>query len=183
MTKFLGYFASCALFASLAVLPQTKSSAEAPVVAEGHSTVKIVFAYEQKIVATGLMGGMGGGGMGGIGAGASPANPAPEKRLRVGDSLIPPSALQEVKITINDQSVGSALLGMYGDTPSFVLKEGKYRFQFTSKDFGAVTQTIHIVGTGSRQIMFVRLKKSGKEEPNTATNSQRKSAAESPHSP
>lgn len=131
-----------ALFAIAAFAPAV-CHADAPV-PSGHSTVHIVFIspHSQQ-----MMGGMGGGGMGGD----------QKPTARIGDAIVPVDGIRPIRITIDGDFVGHALVGMWGIKPVFVLPEGHRKFTFAIDGFDPIPADITVLGTGSKQYLIVKL--------------------------
>lgn len=109
----------------------------------GHSTVHVVFitSHSQQMFA--------GGGMGGI--------DIQQPMVRVGDVVVPASGVRLIKISIDGDFVGHAMVGTWDIKPVFVLAEGNRKFTFTIDGFEPVTSEIKVLGTNSTQYLIVKL--------------------------
>jgi hypothetical protein len=110
----------------------------------GHSTVHIVFMtpHSQSM--------MGGGGMGAMGGSKSPM-------VRVGDVMIPADGIHPIRISIDGDFVGHAMVGMWDIKPVFILPEGKHKLTFEIDGFDPVAADIKVLGTNSKQYLIVKL--------------------------
>lgn len=122
-----------------------------------HSTVSIVFINPQSPRTMGGMntGGMGTGGMGSAGMGGSLADSKP--MTRVGSVFVPTDSLRPIRITIDGDFVGHALVGMVDINPVFILPQGLRKFTFTVEGFDPVATELTVLGTGSKQFLLVKL--------------------------
>lgn len=126
-----------AFIAFVAFIPAT-AFGDAPL-PSGHSTVHIVFV-------TPLPQQMAGGFMG-----------DGKPRARIGDLIVPADAIQPIRITIDGDFVGHAMVGMQDIKPIFVLPQGSRKFTFTIDGFAPIEAGITVLGTGSKQYLIVNL--------------------------
>jgi hypothetical protein len=109
----------------------------------GHSTVHVVFISPHSHSAMG-------GGMGGIG-GTQPT------MVRVGDVVVPNDAVRPIRISIDGEFVGHAMVGSWDIKPVFNLPEGKHKLKFELDGFDPVAADIKVLGTNSKQYLIVEL--------------------------
>ena len=128
-------------FAFLAFAPIASLADES--VPTGHSTVHIVFITPHSQL-------MMGGGMEGMGGSQSPM-------VRVGDALVPADDVQPIRISIDGDFVGHALVGMWDIKPVFILPEGKHKLTFEIDGFDPVAADIKVLGTNSKHYLIVKL--------------------------
>ncbi|MFG0265266.1 MAG: hypothetical protein ACF8AM_08945 [Rhodopirellula sp. JB055] len=121
--------------------------AEDPV-PSGHSTVHIVFIAPHSHQSMG-------GGMGG----------ASRPMARIGDAIVPVDGVRSIRISIDGDFVGHAMVGMWDITPVFNLPEGKHKLTFEIDGFDPVAADIKVLGTNSKQYLIVKLPT---EKPETA---------------
>ena len=107
----------------------------------GHSTVHIVF------ITSHVQQGMGMAAMGG----------AQTPMVRVGDAIVPAADIRPIRITIDGDFVGHAMVGMWDIKPVFILPEGNHKLQFAIDGFDPVTTDIKVLGTNSKQYLVVKL--------------------------
>ena len=93
---------------------------------------------------------MGGGGMGAMGGSKSPM-------VRVGDVMIPADGIHPIRISIDGDFVGHAMVGMWDIKPVFILPEGKHKLTFEIDGFDPVAADIKVLGTNSKQYLIVKL--------------------------
>lgn len=112
--------------------------ADAPVPA-GHSTVHIVFitAHAQK-----TMGGSSG---------------EQKPMARGGDAIVPADDIRPIRITIDGDFVGHAMVGIWDIKPVFVLPEGHRKFRFAIDGVDPIPAELTVLGTGSKQYLIVKL--------------------------
>ncbi len=132
------------LFAFLALLtfPPITAPADEPV-PKGHSTVHVVLISSHSHSMTG-------GGNGGF-AGIETA------MVRVGDMVSPADGIRPIRISIDGDFVGHALVGTMDIKPVFNLPEGKHTLTFEIEGFDPVTVDIKVLGTNSKQYLVVKL--------------------------
>ncbi len=132
MNRFLHAFLAIVAYAPVASLADTP-------VPTGHSTVHIVFitSHSQQ-----MMGGMGG---------------DPKPMARIGDVIVPAVSIRPIRITIDGDFVGHAMVGMQDIKPVFVLPEGHRKFTFAIDGFDPIPADITVLGTGSKQYLIVKL--------------------------
>ncbi|MGB7327282.1 MAG: hypothetical protein WBD31_20570 [Rubripirellula sp.] len=131
--------AQCHLIAADIVAPVP---VPAPVPAD-HSTVHIVFIapVESYSPVTGRVG----------------QNGKPVPMARAGNAIVPFDTLSPVSITINAKFSGHAMFGYSTVSPVFVLPSGNHKFDFQCDGYKPVTQSLHVLGTGSTQYLVVKL--------------------------
>jgi len=122
----------------------------------GHSTVHIVFIAPQSM-GGGVIGGMGGG-MGG----------AQKPIARIGDVIVPVDGVRPIRISIDGDFVGHAMVGMWDIKPVFILPEGKHKLTFEIDGFDPVAADIKVLGTNSKQYLIVKLPTKKLESANSA---------------
>lgn len=109
----------------------------------GHSTVHIVFiashSHQSQL--------MGGGTMGG----------AQPPMVHVGNTIGSADGIRLIRIGIDGEFVGHAIVGMFDVKPVFVLSEGKHELTFTIDGFDPVAADIKVLGTNSKQYLVVKL--------------------------
>lgn len=117
--------------------------ADAPVPA-GHSTVHIVFIapHSHQSMGGGLMGGM---------------NGAQKPMARIGDAIVPIDGIRPIRISIDGDFVGHAMVGMWDIKPVFILPEGKHKLTFEIDGLDPVATDIKVLGTNSKQYLIVKL--------------------------
>lgn len=130
-----------ACFALLAFAP-IPALADEPV-PTGHSTVHVVFISSHSHS-------MMGGGMGGIGG-------TETTMVRVGDMVAPADGIHPIRISIDGDFVGHALVGILDIKPVFILPEGKHKLTFEIDGFDPVAADIKVLGTNSKQYLIVNL--------------------------
>lgn len=130
-----------ACLALLAFAPIT-ALADEPV-PTGHSTVHIVFISSHSHS-------MMGGGMGGIGG-------TQTTMVRVGDMVGPADGIHPIRISIDGDFVGHAMVGIFDIKPVFILPEGKHKLTFEIDGFDPVAADIKVLGTNSNQYLIVKL--------------------------
>ena len=118
----------------------------------GHSTVHVVFitSHDQQ--------GMGMAAMGG----------AQTPMARVGDAIVPVAEIRPIRITIDGDFVGHAMVGMWDVKPVFILPEGKHKLQFAIDGFDPVNTELKVLGTNSKQYLIVKLPSKKAEAKNPA---------------
>jgi hypothetical protein len=131
-----------ACLAILAFAPVASFADES--VPTGHSTVHIVFITPHSHPM------MGGGGMGGMGGTQSPM-------IRVGDIVGPVDSIHPIRISINGDFVGHAIVGVWDIKPVFILPEGKHKLTFEIDGIDPVAADIKVLGTNSKQYLVVKL--------------------------
>lgn len=129
-------FPACLALISLA---PTAGLADNPIPA-GHSTVHIAFIAPHSHQ-------MMGGGMGG----------SKSPMVRVGDVLGPAEDIRPIRISIDGDFVGHAMVGIWDIKPVFVLPAGKHKFTFAIDGFDPVAADIKVLGTNSKQYLVVKL--------------------------
>ncbi|MCM2369376.1 hypothetical protein [Aporhodopirellula aestuarii] len=143
-----------ACLAFLAFLP-VMGLADDPV-PTGHSTLHIVFITPHSHQ-------MMGGGMGGMGRSQSPM-------IRIGDIVGPADDIRPIRISIDGEFVGHAMVGTWDIKPVFVLPEGKHQLTFAIEGLDPVAADIKVLGTNSTQYLIVKLP-SKKAKPKNSTDS------------
>jgi hypothetical protein len=147
MNRFLS-----ACLALLAYAPFTSRADQA--VPSGHSTVHVVFISPHSHL-------MMGSGMGGVGG-------TQKAMVRVGDMVAPADGIHPVRISIDGDFVGHAMLGILDIKPVFVLPEGKHKLTFEIDGFDPVAADIKVLGTNSKQYLIVKLPTKKSESVNSA---------------
>lgn len=104
-----------------------------------------------------------GGGMGGMGGAQTPM-------VRVGDIMVPADDVKPIRISIDGDFVGHALVGTWDIKPVFVLPEGKHKLNFEIDGFDPVAADIKVLGTNSKQYLIVKLPSKEVEATNTAAS-------------
>ena len=132
-----------ACLALLAFAPFTAVAYE-PIPA-GHSTVHIVFISPH---AHSMVGGTGG--MGGV-------NGTQATMVRVGDMVAPADGVYPIRISLDGDFVGHAMVGIFDIKPVFILPEGKHKLIFETDGFDPVAAEIKVLGTNSKQYLIVKL--------------------------
>ena len=110
-------------------------------VPSGHSTVHVVF------ITSHVQQGMGG----------AAIRDVQTPTVRVGDVIVPAAGIRPIRITIDGDFVGHAMVGMWDIKPVFVLPEGNHKLQFAIDGFDPVTTDIKVLGTNSKQYLVVDL--------------------------
>jgi hypothetical protein len=148
------FFSAC--LASLAFSPVATALADEPVPI-GHSTVHIVFIspLSQSMI--------GGGGTGGIGGKQT-------TMVRVGDMVGPADGIHPIRISIDGDFVGHAMVGIWDIKPVFILPEGKHKLTFVIDGFDPVAADIKVLGTNSKQYLIVKLPTKKPEAENSAVS-------------
>ena len=124
---------------ALSILAPTAGLADDPV-PPGHSTVHIVFItpHSHQMI-SGRM-----------------AN-ADTPMTRVGDIVVPNDGILPIRISIDGEFVGHAMVGMRDIKPVFNLPEGKHKLKFEIDGFDPVAADIRVLGTNSKQYLIVKL--------------------------
>ena len=130
----------------------------------GHSTVHVIFmiSYSHQT--------MGGGGMGGM------MGTAQAPMVRVGDAVVPADGIRPIRITIDGDFVGHALVGPQDIKPVFVLPAGKHRLTFATDGFDPVASDIKVLGTNSKQYLLVSLPSERPESKSSAVSADASNA-------
>ena len=122
----------------------------------GHSTVHVVFIAPHSHPM------MGGGSMG-MSVTQSPM-------VRVGDIVGPADGIHPIRISIDGDFVGHAMVGMWDIKPVFILPEGKHRLTFEIDGFDPIAADIKVLGTNSKQYLVVKLPSKKPESENSAVS-------------
>ncbi len=77
--------------------------------------------------------------------------------VRVGDMVSPADGIRPIRISIDGDFVGHALVGTMDIKPVFNLPEGKHKLTFEIEGFDPVTVDIKVLGTNSKQYLIVKL--------------------------
>ena len=143
-----------ACLAFLAFAP-TAGFADDPV-QPGHSTVHIIFiathSHQSQLMDGGRMGG------------------AQSPTVHVGNAIGPVDGIRLIRITIDGDFVGHAMIGMFDVKPVFVLPEGKHKLTFAIDGFDPVTADIKVLGTNSKQYLVVKLPSEKAESKHSAVS-------------
>jgi hypothetical protein len=132
MNRLLTAFLAIVAFSPVACLADTP-------VPSGHSTVHILFISSHSQPMTGGLSG------------------DPKPMARIGDAIVPTDSIRPIRITIDGDFVGHAMVGMWDIKPVFVLPEGHRKFTFAIDGFDPIPADITVLGTGSKQYLIVRL--------------------------
>ena len=76
---------------------------------------------------------------------------------RVGDLLLPADEIRPIRITIDGDFVGHAMVGPQDIKPVFVLPKGLHKFTFAIEGSDPALAEIAVLGTGSKQYLIVKL--------------------------
>ena len=133
-----------AIALSVVLLAPANSGAET-LVPVGHSTVHVGFiTSHSKQILNGMGGGMGMAG-------------TQTPMARVGDLIVPADGIRPIRITIDGEFVGHALVGSAEVKPVFVLPKGQHKFTFAIDGHEPISAEITVLGAGSKQHLIVKL--------------------------
>jgi hypothetical protein len=129
-----------------------------------HSTVHIIFiashSQQSQFLGTGM------------GAAQSPM-------MHVGNTIGPADGIRLIRITIDGDFVGHAMVGMFDVKPVFVLPEGKHKLTFAIDGFDPVTADLKVLGTNSTQYLVVKLPSEKPESKRSAVSNDATSVRQS----
>ncbi|EMI55816.1 hypothetical protein RSSM_02740 [Rhodopirellula sallentina SM41] len=110
---------------------------------------------------------MGGGGTGGMGGGIGGAQ---KPMAQIGGAIVPVDSIRPIRISIDDDFVGHAMVGLRDIKPVFILPEGKHKLTFEIDGFNPVATDIKVLGTNSKQYLIVKLPTKVPETANPAVS-------------
>ncbi|GAA4459716.1 hypothetical protein [Novipirellula rosea] len=82
---------------------------------------------------------------------------AQKPMARVGNLFLPADEIRPIRITIDGDFVGHAMVGPQDITPVFVLPKGLHKFTFAIEGSDPAPAEITVLGTGSKQYLIAKL--------------------------
>jgi hypothetical protein len=143
-------------FLALLAFTQTAILAD-ELVPAGHSTVHVVFVttYAQPTMAFN----------------AERRGESQPQMVHVGDVVVPVESVRPIRICIDGDFVGHAMVGAWNIKPVFVLPEGKHKMTFAIDGFDPVVAEIKVLGTKSTQHLIVKLPTEEQKSDRSSTSS------------